>query len=289
MPSRNALIVRTTLALSAVAAAGAAVALSTGAEAATPAAAPAPATASAHAPSGANPGTTPATPAPTPSATHTDPAPTATPHDTTPPRTGNRPSPAAEPRTTGPTRHAAAPKPPEPLPAKSLPDSEAARWKPMGPTNTRPVGPETRLNECATVRGAASWQQQGYVSAFKTPAIEDSFTFATEAAATGAYQNLVTDLAGCQDTSREVQREAGLTVDARVERTAATADGNAYRREWTGVAGMSAPGAQTNHVYLVRRGATVTVLQFTEMRTASGPRHSYDIRDDRATLATLAR
>ncbi|WP_220213059.1 hypothetical protein, partial [Streptomyces sp. WELS2] len=189
---------------------------------------------------------------------------------------------------TGPL-HTAAPKPPEPLPAKSLPDSEAARWKPMGPANTRPVGPETRLNECATVRGAASWQQQGYVSAFKTPAIEDSFSFATEAAATGAYQNLVTDLAHCQDTSRRTQREAGLTADARVERTAATADGNAYRREWTGVAGMSAPGAQTNHVYLVRRGATVTVLQFTEMRTAAGPRHSYDIRDDRATLAILAR
>ncbi|MFF9000691.1 hypothetical protein ACF1GW_04765 [Streptomyces achromogenes] len=285
MPSRKALIVRTTLALSAVTAAGAAVALSTGAEAATPAAAPAPATASAHPTPGiTTPGTTPTTQAPTPSATPADPAPATTPHGT-----GGRPSPAAKPRTAEPTRRAAAPKPPEPLPAKSLPDSEAAQWKPMGPANIRPVGPETRLNECATVRGAASWQQQGYVSAFKTPAIEDSFTFATEAAATGAYQNLVTDLAGCQDTSREVQRKAGLTADARVERTAATADGNAYRRQWTGVAGMSAPGAQTNHVYLVRRGATVTVLQFTEMRTASGPRHSYDIRDDRATLATLAR
>ncbi|MFF5470217.1 hypothetical protein [Streptomyces achromogenes] len=285
MPSRKALIVRTTLALSAVTAAGAAVALSTGAEAATPAAASAPATASAHPTPGiTTPGTTPTAQAPTPSATPADPAPATTPHGT-----GDRPSPAAEPRTAEPTRHAAAPKPPEPLPAKSLPDSEAAQWKPMGPANTRPVGPETRLNECATVRGAASWQQQGYVSAFKTPAIEDSFTFATEAAATGAYQNLVTDLAGCQDTSREVQRKAGLTADARVERTAATADGDAYRRQWTGVAGMSAPGAQTNHVYLVRRGATVTVLQFTEMRTASGPRHSYDIRDDRATLATLAR
>ncbi|MGW2954704.1 hypothetical protein [Streptomyces eurythermus] len=288
MPSRKALIVRTTLALSAVTAAGAAVALSTGAEAATPAAAPAPATASAHPTPGTTlgttPGTAPTTQAPTPSATRTDPAPATTPHGT-----GSRPSPAAKPRTAEPTRHAAAPKPPAPLPPKSLPDSEAAQWKPMGPANTRPVGPETRLNECATVRGAASWQQQGYVSAFKTPAIEDSFTFATEAAATGAYQNLVTGLAGCQDTSRETQRKAGLSADARVERTAATADGNAYRRQWTGVAGMSAPGAQTNHVYLVRRGATVTVLQFTEMRTASGPRHSYDIRDDRATLATLAR
>jgi hypothetical protein len=271
VPSRKTLIVRTTLALSAVTAAGAAVA--TGAHAVTPTAEPA-ATASA-------PATHSTAPAPT--ATHAKPAPATTPH-----RTGAKPGPAATPGTAEPTGRSAPQIPPKPLPAKTLPDSEAAQWKPMGPANTRPVGHDTQLNECAAVHGATSWQQQGYVSTFKTAAIEDSFTFATQAAATITYQNLVADMAECQNTSREAQREGGLSADARVERTAATADGNAYSRQWTGVAGMSAPGPQTNHIYLVRRGATVTVLQFTEMR-ASGQQHSYDTKNDRATLATLAR
>lgn len=271
MPSKKSLIARTTLALSAVTAAGAAaLALSTGAHAAaTRAAAPtsAPTQVAAPAPPAPSTTTAPTTAAPVNAA----PGNTATTFAATTPA-GTQP---------------AAKAPAAPLPAASLPNSAAALWQPIGTPNVRAINHDVNLNECATVHGAGVWQQQGYTSTFKTPAVEDSFTFTTPNAAKTAFDALLTGMAGCQDHSRGLQSTAKLPADAQVTRTATTITGAAYSRQWTAMAGMSAPGAQDNHIYFVLKGSTVMALQFTEMPGA-GAAHTYNTAADQATVATLA-
>ncbi|MFQ6146952.1 hypothetical protein ACLMNJ_28415 [Streptomyces seoulensis] len=158
----------------------------------------------------------------------------------------------------------------------------------MGPANLRPVDHDVSINECATVHGASMWQQQGYISVFDTPAIEDSFTFATPAAATRAYHALAAGMAHCQDVSRTLQTTNQQPADALVQRTATSSNGVAFRRRWTAVAGMTAPGPQTNHVYLVHNGTTLTALQFTGTATVPGSPQRYDTADDSATLIDLS-
>jgi hypothetical protein len=177
-----------------------------------------------------------------------------------------------------------APPVPPPVPPASLPNAAVAAWQPMGslvamtlPT-TRGVG----IGECAMVNGAAAWHEQGYVSAQRTPAQEDIFGFADEAAATRAYQDIAKAMGHCQQATRDLQAGVKTAVDATVTTTAHTAQGQAWSRRWTGVVGQSAGGPQTNHYYLVRHGATVILAGFTEFGFT--PAHPYDTNGDAAVL-----
>lgn len=160
--------------------------------------------------------------------------------------------------------------PPAPLPAAQLPDSAVAQWKPIAPPHTQPVQHQIQLNECADVNGAATWQQQGYVSSFNTPAIQDTFTFTDATAAQDSYRSVLAGMDGCQAKSDALQTASKITPDAQVTRTATTADGTAYTRQWTGVVPISAPGRQTDHIYLVQRGDVLTVLQYAVPVTTTG-------------------
>ncbi|MFE5580103.1 hypothetical protein [Kitasatospora sp. NPDC056531] len=204
------------------------------------------------------------------------------------------PAPAPAPATAAPSASAdsAAPStapsattPPPPLAPAKLPDNAAASWKPMAPPHTQPVTHDIGLNECASVHGALTWQQQGYVSAFKTPAIQDSFSFADPATAQRTYQSLLATMDSCQDASRALQTKAHVSADAQVSRTATTTDGTAYARQWTAVGGMSAAGPQTSHIYLVQRGNLLTVLQFPEPAESGA---TYATKDDQSALTALA-
>ena len=180
------------------------------------------------------------------------------------------PKPAAPAPSAGRAGTGTAAAPPAPLPAAQLPDSAAAKWKPIAPPHTQPVRHQTQLNECADVNGAETWQQQGYVSSFHTPAIQDTFTFADAAAAQDSYRAVLTAMDGCQATSAARQTASKITPDAQVTRTATTADGIAYARQWTGVAPISAAGRQTNHIYVVQRGTALTVLQYAVPAATTG-------------------
>jgi hypothetical protein len=187
-----------------------------------------------------------------------------------------------------PTARTPASRDPAPLAPARLPDAARSAWTSMGPSHTRTAGPSVAVDECASVRGAATWQQQGYVSTYDTPAVQDTFAFATEAGAKAAWTRLVAGLDGCRATSRALQSRNGLPQDATVTRTAATADGAAYARTWTAVPGMSAPGRQTDHVYAVREGAVLSVLQVTEISGTTAPGTAYSPGQDAAELAVLA-
>jgi hypothetical protein len=142
------------------------------------------------------------------------------------------------------------------------------------------------LGECAKVGEVAAWHEQGYVSAQHTPAQEDIFGFADAATAGRAYQAIADGLAACQQTSRDLQRTTGTVTDAAVTATATTSQGLAWSRTWTGVAGASAGGPQTDHYYLVRHDATVIVAAFTEF--GANPPNRYDAAGDPAVLTMLA-
>ena len=58
----------------------------------------------------------------------------------------------------------------------------------------------------------------------------------------------------------------------------------AFERTWTGVGGVSAYGAQINHLYLAVRGTMLVVLHFDEFGKDPA---AYDVRNDPAVLATL--
>jgi hypothetical protein len=175
--------------------------------------------------------------------------------------------------------------PPAPLAASQLPDTAAALWKPIATARTEAVSHPVGLNECVSVQGALEWQQQGYVSSFNTPGIQDSFTFADVADAQAAYQSVLNSMATCQAQSRALQAKADIPADAQVSRTASVAGGTAFLRKWNAVAGMSAPGEQSNHYYVVHDGTVLTVFQFVEM---SQTPHPYNTADDQATLTTIA-
>ena len=280
MPAKKSVLLRTALSLSvAAAAATGAVALSTGAHAST----------TTHAPGAVAPRLPPPTAAtPRAAATTRPPAPSNSP--------SGRPS-AAKPARSQPPASASAAvpgspgvpiavrTPPAPLPASQLPDTAAALWKPIATPRTEAVSHPVGLNECVSIQGASEWQQQGYVSSFNTPAIQDSFTFTDPAAAQAAYQSVLSSMATCQAQSRAAQVKADLPADAQVSRTAAVADGTAFLRRWNAVAGMSAPGEQSNHYYVVHEGAVLTVFQFVEMDPAA---HPYNTAGDRSTLTTIA-
>ncbi|MFJ2864050.1 hypothetical protein [Kitasatospora sp. NPDC087314] len=173
-----------------------------------------------------------------------------------------------------------------PLPPAQLPDNAAAAWKPIAQPHTQAATHDVRLNECVAVKGAATWQQQGYVSSFKTPAIQDTFTFADAASSQQAYADLLSAMNTCQEKSRALQSAAKLPQDAQVSTTDTTAEGTAYVRQWTAVAGMSAPGPQTGHIYLVHHNNTVTALQFAIPAGTPGS-GALTAADDRTTLTNL--
>ncbi|MFI9066258.1 hypothetical protein ACIGQE_31075 [Streptomyces sp. NPDC053429] len=214
------------------------------------------------------------------------PAATATPAEAsagTPAATVTPPPVAAKPK-------AVTPKPgqaPAPLAVQELPNQAKAGWKPIGSPKNRTVAPSSSLNECATVHNATGWQQQGWASSAKTPAIQDTFTFATPADAERARQMLDSQLDGCQAALREAQTKQGLAPDATSASTATRTAAGAWLYQWTAVPGMSAPGSQTHHVYLAQDGALLTVLQYSDLASA-GQGNSATPASDAALLTTLA-
>ncbi|MEV7022249.1 hypothetical protein [Kitasatospora sp. NPDC093558] len=226
--------------------------------------------------------------APAPQSTSDQPAATGTP--TAQPRPTSTTSNTATPQqaagapaaASGPVRTA-----PAPLPAAQLPDNTAAAWKPIAQPHTQATTHDIRLNECAVAKGATTWQQQGYVSAFKTPAIQDTFTFADAASAQQAYADLLSSMNTCQEQSRALQSNGKLPQDAQVSTTNTTAEGTAYARQWTAVPGISAPGPQTGHIYLVHHDNTLTALQFAIPAGTPGA-GALTADDDRTTLTNLA-
>ncbi|MFH8386946.1 hypothetical protein ACH4E7_39540 [Kitasatospora sp. NPDC018058] len=147
-------------------------------------------------------------------------------------------------------------------------------------------GRKITLNECASVTGATTWQEQGYLSAAQNPAGQQLFSFSGPEAAHAAYQQLLADMDACQTASRQLQARQGVAQDATVTRTAVTADGTSWSRTWTGVGGISAPERQTNHLYALQQGAVLTLFQFDELQERPAP--AYDTGTDPSVLAALA-
>ena len=174
------------------------------------------------------------------------------------------------------------------LSAAQLPNSAAEKWQVIAPARTQTVSGRTiQVNECATVRGAATWQHQAYASTYQTPAEQDVFTFASSGAAHAARLNLAAQMAGCQAQSRALQAKSHVVVDAKVTRTAATDAGSAWSRQWTGVEGLSAAGPQTDHLYAVQVGDTLAVIHFDQW--ASAHPVAYSTRADLSLLTAVTR
>lgn len=167
-----------------------------------------------------------------------------------------------------------------------LPDNAQQKWKELAPAVSQPLAQDFQLNECVKVPGATHWRQQAFISSHKTPAIQNSLSFKDEAAAKSAYQKVLDGMNSCAQTSQALQKQYKLTPDAAVQQTAATDNGRAWSRRWNGVQGVSAAGPQTNHVYVVQRGAVLTLLTFDEWDSAAPS--SYDPRSDASVLAMLA-
>jgi hypothetical protein len=218
---------------------------------------------------------------------HPDPGPpTPGPRTTSTPTSTARPalpSPTAS-RGAGPSTSVAGPA--APLTVTQLPDPTAS-WKPLGAPASRATGHRIGLDECTGVTGATAWLQQGWVSAANTPAVQDTFTFATPADAAGAPAQAETDLQACQAPLRALQAQHGLQPDAAVTRTAVGTDATAWQYRWDAVPGMSAPGPQLHHVYLARYGDELTVLQYTDL-AAGGQTASSTAAGDQDELATLS-
>ncbi|MEU9162963.1 hypothetical protein AB0D29_22140 [Streptomyces sp. NPDC048424] len=166
-----------------------------------------------------------------------------------------------------------------------LPDNAQQKWKEIAPAVTQPLTQDFQLNECVSVPGATNWRQQGFISSHKTPAIQNSLSFKDESAAKAAYQKVLDGMNSCAQTSQALQKQYRLTPDAAVQQTAAIDNGRAWSRRWNGVQGASAAGAQTNHIYVVQRGAVLTLLTFDEWESAAPA--SYDPRADASVLAML--
>ncbi|MBC3839389.1 hypothetical protein GXW82_01720 [Streptacidiphilus sp. 4-A2] len=174
------------------------------------------------------------------------------------------------------------------LTAAQLPAGAAEKWQVIAPARTQTVAGRTiQVNECATVQGAATWQQQAYASTYQTPAEQDVFTFASSSAAHAARLSLAAQMDGCQAQSRALQSRSHVVVDARVTRTAATDDGSAWSRQWTGVEGISAAGPQTDHLYAVQVGDTLAVIHFDQW--ASAHPVVYSTRADLSLLTAVTR
>ncbi|GAA1259136.1 hypothetical protein GCM10009665_56570 [Kitasatospora nipponensis] len=172
------------------------------------------------------------------------------------------------------------------LSAAELPANAVEQWKPLAAPRTVAVTRAVQVNECASVTGAVSWQQLGYVGAYQTPAEQDVFGFADDAAAHTAYQSLLTQMGSCQTQSRAVQTKAQVSADAQVSQTATTDQGTAWSRQWTGVQGLSAAGPQTDHLFAVQHGKTLAVVHFDEWAgTSAAP---YSTRSDGDLLTAVA-
>jgi len=146
-------------------------------------------------------------------------------------------------------------------------------------------GHNIELNECASVFGPATWQQQSYVSrSGGDSAIFETYSFGTSAAARSAYTRAASGMGSCQATTRSLQVAAHIAPDAVARQTAGATGAAAFERTWTGVDGVSAAGPQTNHLYLAVRGTTLVVLHFDAFGQAPAP---YNVRNDPAVLDTL--
>ena len=191
----------------------------------------------------------------------------------------------AAPATTG---SSPSPVPAVRLTAAQLPDGAAEKWQSIAAVRTQTVAGRTiQVNECATVHGASTWQQQAYASSYQTPAEQDVFTFAGSGAAHAARLALAAQMADCQAQSRALQAKSRVTVDAQVSRTATTDDGGAWSRKWTGVEGVSAAGPQTDHLYVVQVGDTLAVIHFDQWASAHGA--AYSTRADLSLLNAVTR
>ncbi|WP_053705584.1 hypothetical protein [Streptomyces sp. WM6373] len=149
------------------------------------------------------------------------------------------------------------------------------------------TGHDIALNECASVHGAATWQQQPYLSSGGNSAVLEIYTFGTEAAAGAAYEGVRSGMSSCQATSRALQSANHLTADAVSRQTVTATDAAAFERTWTGVEGLSAHGAQTNHLYLAAHGTRVLVLHFDELAEGSPATAPYDTKQDPNVLSLL--
>jgi hypothetical protein len=167
-----------------------------------------------------------------------------------------------------------------------LPAHKAESWTAQTAGPVRDVtGHDIELNECATVHGAATWQQQPYMSSGGNSAILETFTFATSAAARSASAAVLSGMRSCQATSRALQATSHILPDAVSRRTASATGAAAFERTWTGVMGISAGGPQINHLYLAARGTTVLILHFDELGKQTSP---YDVRNDPGVLSALS-
>ncbi|MFJ9460016.1 hypothetical protein ACIRST_33720 [Kitasatospora sp. NPDC101447] len=175
----------------------------------------------------------------------------------------------------------------QPAGLAQLPIAPKFGWKPDGPLSSQDVhNRRITLNECAGISGAVTWQQQGYLSTARNPAGQQLFSFPTPEAAHTAYQHLLADMDACQESSRQLQARQAAPQDATVIRTASTANGTSWSRQWTGVGGMSAPEQQTNHFYALQQGGVLTLFQFDELKERPAPAH--DTGTDPSVLAALA-
>lgn len=172
------------------------------------------------------------------------------------------------------------------LAASQLPAPAAEKWAPVGAPSTRAVaGHDIGENECAKVVGAETWTQQAFSGGDgQNVAIQDTFVFGSTATASSAYQNLVTGMGACRQTTRALQTANKVSADASVVETASQIDAAAWERSWTGVMGMSAAGPQTNHLYVAVDGARLIVLQFTEF---PGQAAAYHVSADPSVLSML--
>lgn len=194
---------------------------------------------------------------------------------------------------TQPSTSAAAPSP-QPSPATSgfaltpaqLPAFNVEAWteQKLGPVQNV-TGHNIQVNECASIDGPATWQQQVYVSrSGGDSAFLEIYAFGTSAEARSAFAGASSGMNSCQATSRALQVKNHITPDAVTRQTASTADAAAFERTWTGVDGISAYGPQTNHLYFATSGTTVVVLHFDEYGRRPA---AYDVGNDPAVLATL--
>jgi hypothetical protein len=185
---------------------------------------------------------------------------------------------------------AAAPSPPTVAPA-ALPAFRVEGWVAHFPAPVNmaehlgyAIADHTiHLNECASVDGATTWQQQGYDSSIGDVAVVDTLTFTS----TAAYTGVLAGMNQCQSTSRALQTANHMPADAICAATAQTAHAAAFERTWTGVAGSSAGGPQINHFYVAVRGGTILALHFDQLPTGSSTAAIYNVRNDPAVLTML--
>ncbi|MED7951134.1 hypothetical protein PUR61_08320 [Streptomyces sp. BE20] len=173
------------------------------------------------------------------------------------------------------------------LPAALLPGAAAQRWRPLPSAAVRRTTSGVRLNECASVVGAETWQQQAYVGVQGTPALQEIFTFPDAATAQDSYRGLLDGMSDCQDRSRALQAKHGGVADTEVVRTAAIDRGTAWSRRWTAVEGLSAAGPQIDHLYAVRHDTALTVVHFDERADPAITAH--DTGADSDVLTAIAR